>query len=264
MLPACLLALSVTNAAAVELGGDEVDAGAVPALARVDCALVGAGAAVERQQRGVILDGPLGRQVDDVLRHEERDVGHDAEVRLQRLKVFPDLFLLPGCRLVDIESLLPGKDLERVFRAAFLVRRIGPRAALFLAQIGLLLGQIGHHDHLMARGHHYGPGPWVSGGPRADWTSLYYHRADEEGIGFDRTKEGSDAVSQYFPPVRDAYGSLESVPEELLLWFHHVPWDHRMPSGRTLWEELRQRYQRAIDNAQDSQPQHAGHGRRTV
>ena len=55
--------------------------------------------------------------------------------------------------------------------------------------------------HLMARGHHYGPGPWVSGGPRADWTSVYYHRADADGIGFDRTATGSNAVGQYAPPV---------------------------------------------------------------
>jgi alpha-glucuronidase len=107
--------------------------------------------------------------------------------------------------------------------------------------------------HLMARGHHYGPGPWVSGGPRADWTSVYYHRADEVGIGFDRTRTGSDAVAQYFPPVRDRYEKLETVPEELLLWFHHVPWDHRMDSGRTLWEELLRHYQRGVDRVREMQ-----------
>jgi alpha-glucuronidase len=100
--------------------------------------------------------------------------------------------------------------------------------------------------HLMARGHHWGPGPWVSGGPRADWTSVYYHRADEEGIGFDRTKTGSDAVSQYFPPLPERWGRLETVPEEYLLWFHHVPWDHRMAAGRTLWDEMVLRYQRGV------------------
>ena len=47
--------------------------------------------------------------------------------------------------------------------------------------------------HQMARGPHYGPGPWVSGGPRADWTSVYYNRADSQGIGFDRTSRGSNA-----------------------------------------------------------------------
>ena len=101
--------------------------------------------------------------------------------------------------------------------------------------------------HLMARGHHYGPGPWVSGGPRADWTSVYYHRADSFGIGFDRTESGSDAVSQYKGPLPARYGNLESVPEKYLLWFHHVPWDYRTSSGRTLWTELAHRYQEGVD-----------------
>jgi alpha-glucuronidase len=96
--------------------------------------------------------------------------------------------------------------------------------------------------HLMAEGHHYGPGPWVSGGRRADWTSVYYHRADAGGVGFDRTASGSDAVGQYFPPVAESFGRLDRVPEKYLLWFHHVSWDHRMASGLTLWEELVRRY----------------------
>ncbi|MET0814280.1 MAG: alpha-glucuronidase family glycosyl hydrolase, partial [Pseudoxanthomonas sp.] len=81
--------------------------------------------------------------------------------------------------------------------------------------------------HLMGRGHHYGPGPWVQGGPRADWTSVYYHRADEEGIGFDRSASGSNAVAQYFPPVAREFGDVRSTPEDFLLWFHHLPWDYR-------------------------------------
>jgi alpha-glucuronidase len=101
--------------------------------------------------------------------------------------------------------------------------------------------------HLMARGHHYGPGPWVSGGGRADWTSVYYHRADANGIGFDRTASGSNAVSQYAPPVRDRFSSLKTVTDDYLLWFHHVPWDYRMASGRTLWDELTFRYCRGVD-----------------
>ena len=95
---------------------------------------------------------------------------------------------------------------------------------------------------LMARGHHYGPGPWVSGGGRADWTSVYYHRADANGIGFDRTATGSNAVSQYAVPVRDRFANLKTVGDDYLLWFHHVPWDYRMESGRTLWDELTFRY----------------------
>jgi alpha-glucuronidase len=101
--------------------------------------------------------------------------------------------------------------------------------------------------HQMARGHHYGPGPWVSGGPRADWTSLYYHRADANGIGFDRTAGGSNAVGQYFPPVAEAFGRLDRVPERYLLWFHHVGWDHRMASGLSLWEELVRHYHGGVE-----------------
>ncbi|WP_434026685.1 alpha-glucuronidase family glycosyl hydrolase [[Pseudomonas] boreopolis] len=101
--------------------------------------------------------------------------------------------------------------------------------------------------HLMGRGHHYGPAPWVSGGPRADWTSVYYHRAGRDGIGFDRSASGSNAVAQYAPPVAARFGDVATVPENLLLWFHHVPWDHRMASGRTLWDELVARYDRGVD-----------------
>jgi alpha-glucuronidase len=100
--------------------------------------------------------------------------------------------------------------------------------------------------HQMARGHHYGPGPWVTGG-RADQTSVYFNRADSAGLGFDRTAAGSDAVSQYFPPLRQAFASRDSVPDDLLLWFHHVGWTERLRSGRTLWEELLRHYQMGID-----------------
>jgi alpha-glucuronidase len=112
--------------------------------------------------------------------------------------------------------------------------------------------------HLMARGHHYGPGPWVSGGPRADWTSVYYHRADANGIGFDRTASGSNAVAQYAPPVRDLFGSLARVPEDYLLWFHHVRWDHRVASGRTLWDEVTARYCRGVQEVRRMQAAWAG------
>jgi len=100
--------------------------------------------------------------------------------------------------------------------------------------------------HQMARGHHYGPGPWVEGG-RADWTSVYYSRADSGGIGFDRTATGSNAVAQYFPPVRNRFANRDSVPENLLLFFHHVPWTAPMRSGRSLWDELIYRYNAGVD-----------------
>lgn len=101
--------------------------------------------------------------------------------------------------------------------------------------------------HLMGRGHHYGPMPWDAAGPRADWTPVYYHRADAAGIGFDRSSGGSNAVSQYAPPLAARFNDPQQVPENLLLWFHHLPWDHRMPSGRTLWQELVAHYSRGVD-----------------
>ncbi len=100
--------------------------------------------------------------------------------------------------------------------------------------------------HLMATDHHYGPGPWVDN-MRADWNPVYYHRAALDGIGFDRTSTGSDAVAQYAPAVANRFGDVATCPENLLLWFHHVPWDHRMQSGRTLWDELCLHYQRGVD-----------------
>jgi alpha-glucuronidase len=100
--------------------------------------------------------------------------------------------------------------------------------------------------HLMARDHHYGPGPWVSAG-RPDWTSVYYHRADGAGLGFDRTNTGSGSVSLYASPLREQLADIRICPEDLLLWFHHVPWDHRMHSGRTLWDELCHHYSAGVE-----------------
>jgi alpha-glucuronidase len=102
--------------------------------------------------------------------------------------------------------------------------------------------------HQMARDHHYGPGPWVSGGPRADWTSVYYNRADSQGIGFDRTTTGSNAVGQYAPEVAAQFANILRTPENLLLWFHHLPWDYRLASGALLWDELVRRYSRGVDS----------------
>ena len=96
--------------------------------------------------------------------------------------------------------------------------------------------------HIMGWSHHYGPAPWIKDKQRDDWTSVYYHRADKQGIGFDRTESGSYAVSQYAKPVRDKFASLDKCPDEYLLWFHHLDWNYKMRSGRTLWEELCYRY----------------------
>ena len=108
--------------------------------------------------------------------------------------------------------------------------------------------------HIMATGHHYGPAPWVTLS-RADWSPTYYHRADTLGLGFDRTATGSNAVAQYEPAVRDRYASRATVPDSLLLWFHHVGWNEQLPwaANRTLWEELAKRYNEGVDSVRAMQ-----------
>ena len=100
---------------------------------------------------------------------------------------------------------------------------------------------------------HYGPGPWIDYSPHPDWNSTYYHRADSIGIGFDRTRSGSDAVDQYNPPLNNEFNSISSCPEKYLLWFHHMRWDYKMPSGRTLWDELCYFYYKGVDGVRDMQ-----------
>ena len=100
--------------------------------------------------------------------------------------------------------------------------------------------------HVMATGHHYGPGPWVSELQRPEWNPVYYHRADRQGIGFDRTRTGSNAVAQYAPAVAKLYANPRTTPESELLWFHHLPWDYRLKSGETLWEGMVRRYDRGV------------------
>jgi alpha-glucuronidase len=97
--------------------------------------------------------------------------------------------------------------------------------------------------HIFAGTHHYGPEPWYSPkGVRADWTPPYYHKADSIGLGFDRTLNGSANVKQYPDELCRVYNDINTCPENLLAWFHHVPWDHRMKSGRTFWDELCHKY----------------------
>jgi len=108
--------------------------------------------------------------------------------------------------------------------------------------------------HIFAWDHHYGPEPWCNiPGARADWLPPYYHNANKEGIGFDRTVNGSDAVSQYCSPVKEKFNSIETCPEELLLWFHHVPWDHTMKNGRSLWDEMCYRYDGGVQQVRTFQ-----------
>jgi alpha-glucuronidase len=99
--------------------------------------------------------------------------------------------------------------------------------------------------HQFRSSDHYGPAPnqWFV---RDDWSPVYYNKADSAGLGFDRSPTGSNLVAQYFPTLEARYGDLDTVPENLMMWFHHVPWDHRMRSGGTLWDELVHRYQMGV------------------
>ena len=104
--------------------------------------------------------------------------------------------------------------------------------------------------HIFAGGHHYGPEPWYAPrGLRADWTPPYYHKADSIGLGFDRTTKGSGNVKQYPEELCKLYNDINTCPEELIVWFHHVPWDFKMKSGRTFWDELCHKYDDGVQEA---------------
>ena len=104
--------------------------------------------------------------------------------------------------------------------------------------------------HIFAGGHHYGPEPWYAPrGLRADWTPPYYHKADSIGMGFDRTTKGSGNVKQYPDELCKLYNDINTCPEEVLVWFHHVPWDFKMKSGRTFWDELCHKYDDGVQEA---------------
>jgi alpha-glucuronidase len=102
--------------------------------------------------------------------------------------------------------------------------------------------------HIMGYSHHYGPAPWFDKAPREDWNPVYFHKADTAGIGFDRTASGSDALQQYSPGARVQWEDARTCPDRWLLWFHHVPWNWPMHSGRTLWEELCYKYYTGVDS----------------
>jgi alpha-glucuronidase len=101
--------------------------------------------------------------------------------------------------------------------------------------------------HIMDTGHHYGPGPWVSNLSRPEWNPVYYHKADKNGIGFDRSKTGTNATAQYAPEVEKMFDNLETCPEKDLLWFHHVSWDYKLKNGQTLWNGLALKYQEGVN-----------------
>ncbi|AJQ94203.1 alpha-glucuronidase family glycosyl hydrolase [Gynuella sunshinyii] len=107
--------------------------------------------------------------------------------------------------------------------------------------------------HLMATGHHYGPGPWVSDLGRPEWNPAYYHKADKNGIGFDRTKTGSNALAQYSKEVAQSFADPKTMDERYLLWFHHLPWDFKLQSGKTLWQGLVEHYDHGVEEAKAMQ-----------
>ena len=108
--------------------------------------------------------------------------------------------------------------------------------------------------HIFAGKHHYGPGPWYSPkGIRPDWTPPYYHKADSNGIGFDRTISGSKAVSQYHEPLFSQFNDLNRCPEIYLLWFHHLPWSYKMKDGLTLWDEMCYCYDKGVQQVRQFQ-----------
>ena len=115
------------------------------------------------------------------------------------------------------------------------------------------MAPLGLH-HIMAWTHHYGPEPWCHiDNARADWLPPYYHRADEKGLGFDRSSTGSNTTAQYFSPLREQLDNLATCPEAFILWFHHVPWDYQMKSGRTMWNELVDKYYSGADSVKTYQ-----------
>ena len=106
--------------------------------------------------------------------------------------------------------------------------------------------------HIFRFDHHYGPEPdgFIASYP-IEWCPVYYHKADKEGLGFNRSHTGSDATSQYREPYCSLYDDINTCPERYLLWFHHVPWTYRLKSGNTLWEELQVRYDRGVREVED-------------
>ena len=112
---------------------------------------------------------------------------------------------------------------------------------------------LGFH-HIFSANEHYGPGPWWAPKQmRKDWTPPYYHKADSIGVGFDRTQTGSKSVSQYHEPLSSQFNDVNTCPEIYLLWFHHLPWDYKMKSGKTLWNEICYHYDSGLQQVREFQ-----------
>jgi alpha-glucuronidase len=127
---------------------------------------------------------------------------------------------------------------------------VGPVVDLMMKSRDALVGYMTPLGlvHIMATDHHYGPGAWVSNLDRAEWNPVYYHKADAQGIGFDRSAAGSNAASQYSAPLAQKFGTRATVPNDLLLFFQHVGWQDTLDTGRTVWAELVHRYSQGVDD----------------
>ena len=112
--------------------------------------------------------------------------------------------------------------------------------------------------HQMATGHHYGPGPWVCDLGRPEWNPCYYAKADKDGIGFDRTATGSDALAQYAPEAAAKWRAARTMDPRFLLWFHHVPWDFISADGKPLWPDMIAHYDAGVDYVHAMQKTWAG------
>lgn len=137
-----------------------------------------------------------------------------------------------------------------VDQAAELMMRSREAVVDYMTPLGLA--------HIMGTGHHYGPAPWVDDLARPEWNPVYYHHADSVAIGFDRTLTGSNALAQYKGPVAERFSNLETIPDEYLLWFHRLPWDYPMRSGKTLWQELIAHYDHGVAEAEAMRASWAG------
>lgn len=160
-------------------------------------------------------------------------------------------------RLANNPSLSPREIAEEFLREYYTKddRFVKPVTDLLLRTYDAVVDYmmpLGLH-HIFAGGHHYGPEPWCyHEGWREDWLPRYYHKADSIGIGFDRTMAtGSGNIVQYPEPLKSMYEDINTCPEELILWFHHTPWNHRMQNGETLWETLCHKYDSGVREAED-------------
>ena len=137
---------------------------------------------------------------------------------------------------------------ERAYEAKFIVP---VRDILMTSREAVVNYEMPIGLHHLFGGTHYGPMPWDRTPPRPDWQPPYYHQASAEGIGFDRTASGSDNAHQYNEPLASTFNDVNSCPENLILWFHHLPWDYVLPSGRTVWDALCWHYDHGVRQVEE-------------